>query len=162
MENISQLLLREKSPKICISEALALLKPFSNGIFFSWGLCFIFFRFYFTRLLFSHGSLNRKSTAVSSSLLCTSHPLSGIFLRNAFPSWKKSVMRGWWRALGKAVVFTCLICTACTVWVSVKQFGLQMTQNFNKNGHLFLYLSSHISNNRQGTKIGAIFKSCYD
>lgn len=77
---------REKSPKICISEALVLLKLFSNGIFFSWGLCLIFFRSFFMRLLFSHRSLNRKSTAVSSSLLCISHPLSSIFLRNAFPS----------------------------------------------------------------------------
>lgn len=46
--------------------------------------------------------------------------------------------------------------------VSIKQLGLQITQNFNKNGHLFLCLSSHISNNRQGTKTGVIFKFCYD
>ena len=161
MENVSQLLLEKNHLKYYFWST-GTAKTFFQCYFLQLGPVFDILQNFFTRLLFSHRSLNRKSTTVSSSLLCISYSLSGIFLRNAFPSRKKSVICGWWRPLGKAVVFTCLICIACTVWVSIKQFGLQMTQNFNKNGHLFLCLSSHISNNRQGTKTGVIFKFCYD
>lgn len=96
LEKCQPATLREKSPKICISEVLALLKLFFPILFSSSGACVSYSspEYVFTRLLFSHRSLKRKSTAVSSSLLYISHPLSGIFIRNAFPL-LKSVPNMW-------------------------------------------------------------------
>lgn len=115
-------------------------------------MCLILFRIFFTRLLFSHRSLNRKSTTVYFvffilwylSKKCIS------FMKKISHIWMvKSPGQGWFYLLDLYSLYR----------VSIKQLGLQMTQNFNKNGHLFLCLSSHIS---KSTKTGVIFKFCYD